>query len=95
MLGEALLVTPVLQKSTTQGSKIFLRHLCAQNCEIGLPGGLMHIMIGTSYSHWVPTSPFPSVLKAGKNHLKEEITCRPEVYHSRQDLLAAFLRSEL
>jgi hypothetical protein len=33
MLGEALLVTPVLQKSTTQG-RIFLRHLCAQNCEI-------------------------------------------------------------
>jgi alpha-glucosidase (family GH31 glycosyl hydrolase) len=31
MLGEALLVTPVLQKSTTQGSKFLLRHSCAQN----------------------------------------------------------------
>jgi alpha-glucosidase (family GH31 glycosyl hydrolase) len=31
MLGEALLVTPVLQKSTTQG-RILLRHSCAHTC---------------------------------------------------------------
>ncbi len=100
MLGESLLVTPVLQKSTTQGSRILLRHSYAHTCwerpsssllssrspplkvvgsfcgifalrigEIGLPGGLIHIMIGTSYSHRVP-SPSPPFLQRSEGRKK-------------------------